>query len=471
MTRIHAATLEILETIGMSQATPEIVDVVTVAGGRVGDDGRLLFPATLVERALDGLPRDLVLHARNSAQDLPLGDGRVHVGTGGAAPLIVDLETGAYRPSELIDLHDAARLVDTLDHVHFVSRPLVARDMPDPVTLDLNTAYACLAGTTKHVMTSASVPDSVTALAELGAMIAGSPEAFRERPGFSLNINHVVPPLRFDGESCGVLAEAVRLGIPVQMNTFSQVGAATPVAFAGALAQTMAETLAGMVFAWLLDPQVKAVFGPRPMVIDLRTGAMSGGNGEQALITAAAMQMARFYGLPCSSIAGAVDSKIADAQAGYERCLAVTLAAQAGCNLVTQACGMHAGLMAVSFESYMIDNDMLGSILRSLTTIEVSDDTLAIAQIGEAVRGEGHFLGQADTYARMETDFLYPTLADRRPPGEWADDGAHDIRHVANERARAVLAGPRPDHLSGALDRAIRSRFDIRLPVRTGETS
>ncbi|MGY8998231.1 MAG: trimethylamine methyltransferase family protein, partial [Alphaproteobacteria bacterium] len=152
----------------MSQATPEIVDVVTVAGGRVGDDGRLLFPATLVERALDGLPRDLVLHARNSAQDLPLGDGRVHVGTGGAAPLIVDLETGAYRPSELIDLHDAARLVDTLDHVHFVSRPLVARDMPDPVTLDLNTAYACLAGTTKHVMTSASVPDSVTALAELG---------------------------------------------------------------------------------------------------------------------------------------------------------------------------------------------------------------------------------------------------------------------------------------------------------------
>ena len=77
----------------------------------------------------------------------------------------------------------------------------------------------------------------------------------------------------------------------------------------------------------------------------------SGGSGEQALLTAACVQMARHFDLPSSTIAGATDSKIADAQAGYEKALNVTLAAQAGCNFITQACGMQASLMAASLEA------------------------------------------------------------------------------------------------------------------------
>ena len=227
----------------------------------------------------------------------------------------------------------------------------------------------------------------------------------------------------------------------------------------------MAETLAGMVVAWLVDPAARVVFGPRPMVTDLRTGAMAGGSGEQALLTAACVQMSRFYGLPNSTIAGATDSKTADAQAGYERCLAVTLALQAGCNLVTQACGMHAGLMAFSPASCVIDNDMLGAILRSLAAVAVDDETIGVSEIAEAVRGEGHFLGRPATMARMETDFLYPETADRRTFEDWDADGGRDIRTVAAERARDILARHRPGHLAGGIDDALRSRFDLKLPA------
>jgi trimethylamine--corrinoid protein Co-methyltransferase len=178
-----------------------------------------------------------------------------------------------------------------------------------------------------------------------------------------------------------------------------------------------------MVIGWLADPSARLVFGPRPMITDLRTGGMSGGSGEQALLTAASIQMARHLGLPNSTIAGASDSKIADAQAGYEKALNVTLAAQAGCNFITQACGMQAGLMAASLESYVIDNDMLGSVLKSLSPVEVSDATLALDSIASVVSGEGHFLGQPDTLARMSSDFLYPQLADRQPPAAWEQRG------------------------------------------------
>jgi trimethylamine--corrinoid protein Co-methyltransferase len=464
MARIDSAALEVLCATGLSEAPAFAIDLVTARGGRLTRDGRLTFPRGLVEDAVAGLARPVTLHGQVAGHELQLSGARVHVGSGGASPMVVDLETGSYRDSTLADLHAAARLVDALDNIHFFSRSLVARDMPDPLSLDVNTAYASLAGTSKHVMTSVSGPAHVAPIAEMCAAIAGSAEAFRARPFLSLNINHVTPPMRFSTEAVEVIAEAARFGIPVHCNTFGQMGASSPVTIAGCLAQTVAETLAGMVIAWLVDPTIAAIFGARPMVTDLRTGAMSGGGGEQALLMAASTQMARFYGLPNSCIAGATDAKSADAQSGYEKALSVTLAAQAGSNMITQACGVQASLMAAAFESYVIDNDMLGAILRSLGPVEVSDATLSPAVIGEVARGEGHFLGQAQTLARMETDFLYPDIADRRTPAEWEADGRRDMQDRARARAREILANHHPAHIGPETDAALRAAFEIRLP-------
>ena len=462
--QIDVTARDILYRIGMANAPPFAIELVEAKGGRLNRRGRLLFPEALIEEALGGLVRSFTLYGRKEGQDLQLQGSRVHTGTGGAAASVIDLATGNFRDSSLADLFDAARITDTMPHIHFFSRPVVARDMPCTKSLDLNTAYASLAGTTKHVMTSISEAPNVDDLAQMLFLIAGSPQDFVRRPFLSLNINHAVPPLRFDAQACETMRKAVISGIPVHVNTFGQVGASSSVIFAASLAQTIAETLAGMILAWMIDPSAKATFGPRPMVVDLRTGGLASGSGEQAFVTAAAVQMAKYYGLADSTIAGATDAKTGDAQSGYEKTLTITLAAQSGCNLITQAAGMHASLSACALESYVIDNDMLGSILRPLTGIDVSALKFAVGMIEEVINSEGHFLGHADTIARMQSDFVYPIIADRRTPAEWSADGALDVRTRAIGRAKAILAEPPNRQLPNDADRDIRARFDIKLP-------
>ena len=460
---VHEAVLHLLETLGLSQAIPSMVEKVTAEGGRLTDDGRLLLPRDLVLRSIERARRDVVLHSRRPGLDLDLSGARVHMSSGGASPGIVDLETGLYRGSTARDLYDAARLVDTLEHVHHFSRSLVARDAVDPLSLDVNTAYACLAGTSKHVSVSVSDPANVKTIADICYTIAGSEDAFRARPFLTVMVAHVVPPMRFAEEACATLEEAVLAGFPVQIISAGQAGATSPATLAGSLAQAIAETLAGLVFARLVEPQAAVIFAPKPLVADLRTGAMCGGGGEQAVLMAAAAQMGRYYDLPTSSIAGITDAKTADAQAGYEKCLAVSLAAHAGCNLITQACGMQASLLGASLEAYVVDNDMLGAILRSIRGIEATPETIGTEVIADVCRGEGHYLGHAQTLARMKSDYVYPEVGDRRSPTDWEEDGAEDMRTRARVKARDILSRHFPQHLDDGTDRTLRKRYDLLL--------
>ncbi len=462
---IHEAALTLLDETGLSTPSSSTVDIVTAAGGHLDDNQRLRFPETLVTAAIAGLRRSVQLYGRGGDTNLDLAPGNVFVGTGGASPMVYDRTLGRYRESTLADLYDVARLVDKLEHVHFFSRPLVARDMSEARDLDINTAYACLAGTRKHALVSASSPATVRDIASICYHLAGSKEAFCAQPFLSINVNHAVPPLRFDADALDVMIEAVRCGIPVMVNTFGQLGASSPVTIAGCVAQTMAETLAGMVIAWLVNPEAKAVFGPRPMVTDLRTGAMAGGGGEQALLTAASIQMARHYGFSSSTIAGATDSKIPDAQSGYEKCLTVSQTVHAGANIVTQASGTQAGLMGISFEAMVIDNDMLGAILRSTAKVNVSTDTVSPKAIGIVAMGVGHFLGETETYARMHSDFLYPEIADRTTIDVWEAAGSQDIRKVATDRVDVILDTHNPYYIDPAVDSLLRTKLPIKLAM------
>ena len=463
LAQIHEKSLVILEHIGLSEAPDIVVKTIIAGGGGLTADNRLTIPKSLLERTLHGLNRSIILHGQTPGLELNLAGSRTHTGSGGAAPQIVDMISGDYRNATLADLYDAARLVDRLEHVNFFSRSVVATDMTNDRLLDVNTAFAALTGTRKHVMVSASNPQHVRDIAEMCFTIAGGAEAFHAKPFLSFQINHVVPPLRFSAEACEVLAEAAALGLPVMINTFGQMGASSPVTMAGCLAQTNAETLAGMVFAYCTNPSVVAVYGARPMITDLRTGGMAGGSGEQALLTAAATQIAQFYDLPNSTIAGATDSKLPDAQAGYEKALTVALAAQAGANIITQAAGTQAGLMATSLPAYVIDNDMLGTVLKSAQPIEVNDATVSIDQIAAVVRGDGHFLGQPDTYQRMKSDFIYPKLADRRALELWQADPGPGLAQRAKVMASDILNTHFPNHISADIQALLRQKFDIRL--------
>jgi trimethylamine--corrinoid protein Co-methyltransferase len=464
MERIHGAVLDVLERIGIADPIPSMVELVTRAGGWLDVDGRLHYPRSLVEDVIARAPRRFVLPGQDPAHDLEVGGGRVHTGTAGAAPLITDFETGRHRPTTTIDLYDIARLVDTLDHVHFYWRSVVARDLPTAEAIDLNTVYACMQGTTKHITASFSTGAGVEAAVEMLDLRLGGPGEFRDRPFCSIACTHVVPPLRFATDACEAMEAAVRAGMPVGIVSSPLAGATSPVTLAGTIVQTLAESLGGLVFCQLIDPSSRALLGTWPFLSDLRTGMMSAGSPENGLIVAGCAQMAGFYDLPSSVPAGMTDAKLPDAQSGAEKAATAVLAANAGASLICEAAGMQASLLSTALEAYVIDDDMLAAVQRTVRGIEVTEETLAVDMIDEVVHDEGHFLGHPETRRRMRRDFVYPAVGSREGPVAWEAEGGKDVRDRARERVRAILRSHYPDHIDPELDDRIRAAFDIRLP-------
>ena len=462
--KIHRAALRALDEIGLADAPQSGVEIMTGVGAILGDDGRLRFPAALVEDMLAKAARDITVFGRDPAHDMLLSGRQVHYGTAGAAVHLVDAVTGDYAESTLADLHDAARIAERLDNIHFLQRPMVARDIPDPFELDLNTAYACVTGTQKHVGTSFTEPASVGPAIEMLEMIAGGRAAWRARPFVSNSNCFVVPPMKFATEACTVMENCIRGGMPVLLLSAGMACATAPATLAGTIVQAVAECLAGMVYVNAIEPGHPAVFGTWPFVVDLRTGAMSGGSGEQALLSAGCAQMHQFYGLPGGAAAGYSDSKMPDMQAGWEQMCSNVMAGLAGLNMVYEAAGMHASLLGFCHESLILGDDIIGQALRCVRGIEVTDETLALDQIAEVcLGGPGHYLGAGQTLSRMQSDFVYPRLGDRTSPKEWDALGRPGLIEKARARKLDILAAQNPAALDPALDAALRARFPIRL--------
>ncbi len=462
--RIHEAALETLATIGLADAPESGQKTLMDAGAILGDDGRIRFPKSLVEDMLDIANKDLTLYGRDPAYDLQLSGTKVYYGTAGAAVHVVDVERREYRDSTVKDLYNAAHLVDQLDNIHFLQRPMVCRDISDNFSMDLNTIYACCSGTRKHVGVSFTEESFVNPIMEMVHIMAGGESKWRTRPFISNSNCFVVPPMKFATESCLVMEACIRNGMPVLLLSAGQAGATAPASIAGAIVQAVAECLAGLVYVNALSPGYPAIFGTWPFVSDLRTGAMSGGSGEQALLTAGCAQMHRFYGLPGGSAAGIADSKLPDMQAGWEQATSNVLAGLSGLNMVYEAAGMHASLLGFSLESLILGNDMLGQVQRCVRGIEVTEDSVSMeAMRSVCLDGPGHYLGHNQTLSLMQTEYIYPTLADRTSPKEWAERDRPDLISKAVALKKELLLSPSKSNFPREIDERIRKKFKIYL--------
>ena len=284
---VYDTALTLLEEYGIGGPIPEFIDVVVPAGGRLDDD-RLHFPRALVEEAIAMAAKEFTWHGLDDDRSIQVGGDRVHFGTAGAAVSVWEHETRTHRPSDLQDVYDVARLVDTLEHVHFHVRTLVPRDMAGARDLDVNTAYALAMGTTKPIGTSFFQPEHVHEVVDMYDTILGRPGAFAERPFCVANNTFVVPPLRYAEDAVRSMVAQVDTGMPINLLSAGQAGATSPAALAGSLAQALAECLSVLTCVNLIKPDHPCVMGLWPFVSDLRTGAMTGGSGEEAVLNAAA---------------------------------------------------------------------------------------------------------------------------------------------------------------------------------------
>ena len=465
--RIVDHAFEILEHVGMAEAPDRHHTLLIDRGASLSDDGRVLLSRAMVEAALNRAPSTVSLPGFTEDRGISIGGDGVHIGTGGAAVRMLDADSGTYRDSELGDLWTMMRVVDELPNIHYGLRPLVARDVEDPLELDLNTAFAVTAATAKPTGVSFTSAATVDPVVDLFDMALGGEGRFAAQPFSMAVVVHVVPPLRFSPEGCEIMERAIERGMIVQTCSAGQAGATSPPSLAGSLAQGLAEIIAGVVLADAIKPGHPCIHAFMPFVSDLRTGAMTGGSGEAAVVSAAAAQLLRDLDIPHAVSAGITESKAADNQAGYEKGYTVSLAAHAGADMVQLSVGMLGSIMVASPESLVIDSDMCGAILRSVRGVEVDPAYLDLAIIEEVVAGEGHYLGSAQTLELMRSEYVYPDLGDRRSVDEWVSAGAPSLWDAAGHRVAEILGAGRPQHLDATIEAAVRAAFPIHLEQRT----
>ena len=464
--RIADTALEVLARIGFSAVTDEIREYALAGGAHFNANGRLCFPRSMVEDLLANAAHEVVYHGRDAARTVRSGGNRVFFATSGEAVRFVDPETGRYRPSTLLDLYDFFRMGDFLEHIDFCGQQVVATDICEDARLhSLNIAYAGAAATTKPFSISLAEAATVGEVEELWDAVLGGAGRFRAQPFAAIGVCPVVSPLRFGPDTSAVLCEAARRGLPISACTAPQAGATAPAALAGALAQCTAEALAIVLVVNLINPGGPVDFGPWTFVADLRTGAFTGGGGEEGVLQASVAQLARYFGLPGISAAGMTDAKRPDYQAGYEKGMTIAMSALAGVNMICESAGMMGSLMGCSLESMLLDNDLIGAIQRSMRGIEVNDETLSFDVIERTVLGPAHYLGAPQTLSLMESEYLYPKVGDRTSLSEWEYRGSPDLMSVASARVREIMSNHYPDTLGAGVDDRLRREYDIRLPA------
>ena len=464
--QIYQSSLKILDEIGIGEAPPELVEQAMKCGATQNKAGRLCFSPAMVEGIIDKSCKSFTYFGRETKHDFEVGGDRVYFGTGGAAVQTLDLDTHTYRSSTLRDLYDFARLADSLKNVSWFTRCCVATDVTDIFELDINTAYTLLKGTTKPVGTSFTLGSSVDPIINMFDWALGGEGKFKERPFCKAHISPLISPLRYGEDAVEVTLACIRRGVPINNIIAAQSGATSPATIAGMLSSTLAETLAGLVLVNVFAPGYPMIFSNWPLVIDLRSGSFCGGGGESTLLNAAASQISNWLGLPSGCASSMSDAKAVDAQMGIEKAMSSLAAGLAGSNMVYESSGMTASLLGASFESFVIDDEMLSQVNRVLRGIEVTEETLGFEAIKESVYGDGHFLGTEHTMESMEKDYFWPSkLTDREQPRTWEEQGATDMWQRANSQVRHVFDTYHPDYLDKNIDKKIRDTFNIHLKI------
>jgi len=458
---IYDTALRLMQDLGIGEVPERLKRDLLGIGAIDKGDGRIRFPRNVTEEAIDKACKTFTFHGRDPARSIEVGGDKVYFGTGGAAVQTLDIDDGKYRASTLKDLHDFTRLQDSLANVAWFTRCCIATDVPDVEDLDINTVYALIRNTTKPIGTAITEAQNVEKVVAMLDIAAGGPGEFAKRPFLKAHISPVISPMRYGEDAVNVLYECIRFGMPVSCITAAQAGATAPATLAGFLAQSLAETLGSLLMVHAIQPGFPMIFSNWPLVIDLRTGAFSGGSGETAIMNAASAQLSNWLGLPSGIASSMTDSKIPDAQYGVEKGMTSLAAALGGGNLIYESSGMTASLLGATFEAFVLDDEMHSHTYRALRGIEVTEENLGFEAICEAILGEGHFLGGQHTLAAMERDYFYPKLADREDPNTWESNGGQDAWDRARQKAKIILNEHRPTYLSPEQDQEIRRKFNI----------
>ncbi len=452
ISRVNETALRIIEEVGCEVNSDVALASLEKAGAIVDkEQRRVRLSRENTLKLIGQAPSEVRLCGRDEKHDILLGGNRVYTGTGGTALYIYEPDTGLKRQATLNDLKRIAKLVDNLDNIHLFLLPTYPNELPLE-QIDVNRFFAGLDNTTKHIMGGVYTHDGMQQVIRMAEMAAGSAEALRQRPIISM-IACSISPFIIDGEYGDLVVAIAQSGIPLVCPAEPLCGATSPVTLAGNLVIQTVDSLMGVMLAQAVNPGTPVIFGSVATSTDLRGLNYLAGSVEMGLINAAGAQMAQFYKLPFYATGGMTDSKVLDAQSGYESALTSLLCALAGANFIHDAAGLMEFALTACYEKYVIDNEILGMVMRAVEGIRVDDDTLAFDLIKKVGPG-GNFITAKHTRRFMRKEHYEPSLSDRDSREEWEDEGAKTTWERAAEKVRTII-----DSHTGSLPDAVRRRI------------
>ena len=436
--QIHDTSMRVFEDVGFQVNSDKALTFFQDAGAVA--DGRIVrLPREAVMELVARAPSEVTLHGRHPEHHITLGGTRVYAGTGGTALNVIDTASGERRRATLHDLKRITKLVDGLENIHFFLLPTYPNDVPAE-NIDINRCFAGLDNTAKHVMGGVYTPEGTKQVIRMAEIIAGSADKLRQEPLISM-IVCAISPLKIDRIYGDVIVTIAQAGIPIALPAEPLCGATSPVTLAGNLVIQNVDSLTEVCLTQLVNPSTPVLYGSVASSADLRDLKYIAGAIEMGLLNAAGAQLAQFYRLPFYATAGMSDAKTIDAQCGYESALSSLLCALGGANFIHDAAGLLDFALSVSYEKYVVDNEIIGMVMRAVEGIKVDEDTLAFDLIKEVGPG-GNFVSAKHTRKYMRTEHYQPTLSDRDHLEEWQAKGKRDTYARARDRVEEILAVP-----------------------------
>ena len=462
---IHGEALRLLEEVGMTYESgqDDLLSLVKRAGCRVDQTSmRIFFPPQLVEEMVAQAPGEFTLYSRNGKNDLQLGKDRVYAGTGGTTVKILDLDSQAVRPSTVMDIHNVARLVEEMKHIHFFQNCCAPTDVPIE-HYDLNIVFAAMMGTNKHVMFGCSFEQGLRDTFRMAAKIAGGKETLEARPIFSISACMIISPLKFCTQSTVNVRTAAELNVPTTVTSAPMSGSTSPMTMAGTLLQTHAEVMAGITVHQLTRPGAPVLYGGLPGMAEMRSMGYQGGGVECGMMQTAIHQLSQRIDVPNYASSGLTDAKMPDAQAGWEKAFTTGLAVMGGNNYIHHAAGMLESMQCIAYELYVIDDEIIGQACKILAGIATAEDHLAFEAIREVGPG-GNYLMSSHTLQHLRREYFQGSgVSDKDGREEWTRQGSLSARDRAQSIARAILDKPLEPKIDPEIEKQIRSDFTIFL--------
>jgi trimethylamine--corrinoid protein Co-methyltransferase len=447
----------ILQEIGIDfRDDPETLKILRDAGADVQGE-RARFPRgmcrTIVTRSA---PREFVQHARNPARSVVIGGARTVFAPAYGSPFIRSLDEGR-RYARIEDFRNFVKLTYSATSLHHSGGTIC-----EPVDLPVNKrhfdmVYSHMKYSDKPYMGSVTQAERAADTVEMTRILFGDQyldPATGQPKTCVMSLINANSPMTWDATMLGALKTYARANQATIVTPFILAGAMSPVTVAGTVAQTLAEALAGMTVAQLINPGVPVVLGSFASSLSMQSGAPTFGTPEPALVLYTMAALARRLGVPFRSGGALCASKIPDAQAAFESANTLMPTCLAGVNFVLHTAGWLEGGLTMGYEKFVMDADQAGMAHTLLQGVDLSDNGQAMDAIREVGPGK-HFLGCAHTQANFETAFYRSPLADNNSFEQWDAEGATDMAQRANTLWKKQLAEYEAPPLDAGIDEAL----------------